>query len=170
MIKRLAFVILESGAKNNQLLRMTLVLNYKLRSYFSMFSVLGVGLIHEEENPKAQVCNNIVSMVYIVICAVLLLQWVGLKHGTMSKSVCEGCDWLIWTLFLGCYVLLITVVDDIKRFLLTNWLLPVVLVLGLGLLIENDHITGYLLDARIDTRYKQPKNSHNHQRSYYRCP
>jgi len=122
--------------------------NYYLINYQRLFSFLGVGLVIPTENKRARRCNDSVSCCYIFLSILLLIQQYFRLAGPGMAQLNAVLDWLVWLTLFFCYALLISVVTDTVQFLIQNWLLPIILIVGVGLLVRHDEIAAHFLAYR----------------------
>ena len=115
---------------------------------FNFFSFLGVGLVGLEENATARYYEKRILIVLVGITLLLLSQWEMGVHETLDLRQAQWLDWLTWCLFVLCYVTLLFNVTNRMQFIRNNWLLLVVIILGVFILATKNTHEGLLLNAR----------------------
>jgi len=122
--------------------------NTKLRIYHRLFAFFGISLVSPLENAVALKCNKFVSILYVGM-SILLLAQKSLDISIVSLPYLQVvCNWIVWCTLFFCYALLLYVVTDIRRFLRQNWLLPCILIVGVGLLVRSHFLYHHLIIYR----------------------
>ena len=121
---------------------------YYLSQYQRIFSFIGVGLVDNDENRNARRCNSVVSLCYIALSILLLVQQYFRLAGSQMSQMNSVLDWFVWLSLFMCYALMIFFVNDTGKFLRQNWLMPFILIIGAGLLARHDEVAANLLSYR----------------------
>ncbi len=122
--------------------------NTKLRIYHRLFAFFGISLVTPLENTVAIKCNKFVSILFICM-SILLLAQKSLDISIVSLPYLQVvCNWIVWCVLFGSYALLLYVVNDVGRFLRQNWLLPCILIVGVGLLVRSHFLYHHLIIYR----------------------
>jgi voltage-gated potassium channel len=111
-------------------------------------SFLGMGMVTKEDSLFFELLNSLISSTYIILAIVLMWQWQAVVHGQLTLQSCIVCDWLIWGCLLIAYALLMFFVKNKKRFVVHNWFLLAVLLVGLFFLFNGSWAYGGLRNFR----------------------
>ena len=113
-----------------------------------VFPILGIGLVSAMERQRAKQLNNVVSCLYIVLSIILLLEQSANLSSMKLHYFQLVSDWLVWVTLFFCYALMLYVVEDTRRFIVQNWLLPIILFVGVGLLARDNIVYYFFSEYR----------------------
>lgn len=106
----------------------------KLSRWFGttkFYVLIGQGGVLERDPKRARKWGQIFSYGNILISILLLLEWQLQTKNTITLSARYALNGIIWSYFVVEFFLLQGLVRDRLRFMRENWLLPVVIVLGI---------------------------------------
>ena len=106
-------------------------------NYIRFCCFVGLGGVCDDENNHARRVGLTFSYLIIAVSIGLLLQWQVEMVGGASAWFNMPFNWGMWLFFLIEYSWLLSVVDDKRRYVRCNWLLPLVLVAGIPLLFNH---------------------------------
>lgn len=111
-------------------------------------SLIGLGGVSVDESYRAQQVGEFFSHVIIVIAVCLLLQWQLGVDKELSPWMVLVFNTIIFLFFVIQYVLLLYLVQDKHRFMRRNWLLPIIIVVGMVVIGDYANVVGLLRKIR----------------------
>ncbi|MCH9769444.1 MAG: potassium channel family protein [Gammaproteobacteria bacterium] len=102
----------------------------------SFFILIGLAGVHSSESVKAQRWGRFFGYVVLVIAILLLIEWqLPVLSYTTQRNLLL-LNWCIWLFLVVELICLMSLVKYRWRFLLQNWLLPIIIVLAWPLLLD----------------------------------
>jgi voltage-gated potassium channel len=117
-------------------------------SNVSPYAVVGLTGVSASENRKARKKSKFFGYSLWAAAICLLLQWHFEDFGQISSTMSYVISCMTWVYFLACFIILYHSVDNKNRYLAQNWLLPVVVVMGIPVLLEINPLAMYLAELR----------------------
>lgn len=97
-------------------------------------SWLGFGGVSDQENSQAKRWSKRLETPMILVALWIIVHWYLRSKGMVTAEVTEFTDWFIWLAFIIETVILTTLVDDKRRYLLGNWMNVLIILAGLPVL------------------------------------
>jgi voltage-gated potassium channel len=121
--------------------------NLKIKlSEEEIYSIIGLGGISQYETYRARCWGRLFMFLMIVAAAILLLQWQWALLGKLTFEYQLLINWLVWLIFIFVFTTELVVVKAKRRYLAQNWLLPVIIILGMFFLLGKTHYI-HILDS-----------------------
>ncbi len=123
----------------------------KLRQWMQkahILAIIGMSGVHPSEPKRARTWGKIFNYIVVFVAIVLLLQWqLEILH-TMDKFHRRLINLAVWLFFVLELIVLLFFVKDRWRFLRQNWLLPIIIVLGIAVLAQHVYAMTLLRTVR----------------------
>lgn len=103
----------------------------------NLLSLVGLAGVDPDENRLARLWGRGFNYAVVVVAILLLLQWQAELLDQLTASYRMVINCAVWLYFLLELLLLLLVVNRKARFLQQNWLLPIIILLGLPLLLQH---------------------------------
>lgn len=105
-----------------------------------IYALIGLGGVNKNEIRTARLWGKFFSYFVVIISILLLLQWQWELLNELSEKEMLLYNLSIWCYFFIQFSILIFVVKDRNRFLLQNWLLPVIILAGLFFIFDYEPV------------------------------
>lgn len=100
----------------------------------ALMRVMGLGGVHASENETAQRWGRRLEAPMVIAAIWILISWYLESKGITNRVITFLTDWMIWIVFLTELVVMLSLVDDRKRYLRHNWMSPLIVLAGLPVL------------------------------------
>ena len=97
----------------------------------ALMRILGLGGVHSDENDRARLWGRRLEAPMVIAAIWILIGWYLESKGLTNALITFITDWMIWLVFLTELLVMLTLVDDRKRYLKHNWMS--LLIVGAGL-------------------------------------
>lgn len=95
------------------------------------YCVIGLGGVHPEESPKARFLGKLFTYLLLLLAIALLFEWQLQQVGYQDLHTWWIFNWVIWGCFFGVFITLLLMVRRNQRFVRENWLLLLVILMGI---------------------------------------
>ncbi len=106
-----------------------------------VYAIIGMAGISKHETHRARRWGGLFMFLMIVAAAILLLQWQWILLGKLDAHLRLTINWVVWLIFFLTFLMELLLVKMRLRYLMQNWLLPVIIVLGIPFLFG---LTAYI--------------------------
>ncbi len=120
-----------------------------LKSSSSLGRWLGLAGVAGDENPRARRWAQWLEWPMLFLALWMLITWYLSLSGEVEPHFHRTIDVLIWFFFLGETLLLTAIVDQRWRYIRTNWMNLVILLLGLPILWGDSSMASILRILRV---------------------
>ncbi|MGD2138000.1 MAG: potassium channel family protein [Gammaproteobacteria bacterium] len=96
--------------------------------------LIGLRGVVRDENRTARYWSHKFDLPMILLAIWIIIEWYASAEGHLPPPLSAVTAWLVWCFFLFETLLLTSLVDNKSRYLLTNWLNLVIIVIGLPVL------------------------------------
>lgn len=120
-----------------------------LKSSSSLGRWLGLAGVAGDENPRAKLWAQRLEWPMLFLALWMLIAWYLSLSGELNPQLHRVTDLLIWLFFLGETLLLIALVDRRWRYIRSNWMNLVILLLGLPILWGDSSMASILRMLRV---------------------
>ncbi len=111
-------------------------------------SVIGLAGVDDDETPAAILWGKRLEWPIIIIALWIVVQWYLEARGFISDKTLSILDWFVWMFFVFETVLLTSLVRNKWRYLITNWVNPLIILAGLPILFGGAY-AGALRSLRL---------------------
>lgn len=111
--------------------------------------LLGIAGVEPHEQPAARQWARRLEWPMAAVVLWILLQWYLEETQAISPSLARVADWLVWLAFLVETTLLASLVRNPRRYLLRNWMNPVIVLIGFPLFWQFAPLAGLLRAIRL---------------------
>lgn len=101
-----------------------------------LYCLVGLGGVHPDESLAARRIGRFFSFGLVLIAIALLFEWESLTHVEDKTKELVVFNWMIWIFFVTQFVTLCVMTRRRGRFLKENWLVPIVIILGIPFIIS----------------------------------
>jgi len=101
-----------------------------------LYVFVGLAGVHEKESKKVRSIGHVFLYLIVLAALALLVEWQLELTNKLNATEIFIFNWAIWLVFVTEFSVLLYLVKDKKRFLSQNWLLPVIIVLGLPFILN----------------------------------
>lgn len=106
----------------------------RYRRHNALMIGIGLGGVDEEENPRAVLWAKRLEWPMLILAIWIILDWYLKAKGIGDPLFTHFTDWFIWLCFTAEMGIMLALVNDRKRYLLHNWLNPVIILTGVPVL------------------------------------
>lgn len=106
----------------------------RYRHHNALMIGIGLGGVHEEENPRALLWAKRLEWPMLILAIWIILDWYLKSQGIGDPLFTRFTDWFIWLCFTTEMAVMLALVDNRQRYLLHNWLNPVIILTGIPVL------------------------------------
>ena len=100
----------------------------------ALMRILGLGGVHSDENDRARLWGRRLEAPMVIAAIWILIGWYLESKGLTNPLITFMTDWMIWLVFLTELIVMLTLVDDRKRYLKHNWMSLFIVGAGLPVL------------------------------------
>ncbi len=100
----------------------------------AFLSKLGFGGVSEQENIRAKRWSRRLEGPMLLVALWIIVDWYLREKGLAAPSITFFTDWFIWLCFIAETSILLTLVDNKKQYLLSNWMNIVIIIAGLPII------------------------------------
>jgi len=118
---------------------------WKQKKYYRL---IGLGGVSEFESSRVRNWGRFFTYASVLVSIGLLLEWQALLLGGIDEHVRIFVNTVVWTFFTVQFFLLLMMVKDKQRYMNENWLLPVIIVVGLAFIFNIQPVQTWLRDLR----------------------
>ncbi len=111
--------------------------------------IVGLSGIAKNENFLAQTWGRRFEFWMILIAIWLPLQWTMEKHHQISRGDIYIANWLVWLFFVVETFCLLKLVNNKKRYIQTNWMNPIIIVLGFPTIWNHTALVGIVRGLQL---------------------
>ena len=111
--------------------------------------LLGIAGVDPSENAIAVTWARRLEWPVLLVALWIPIQWYLEETGSVSLATARWFDWAMWLVFLFETTLLVSLVRDKKRYLLTNWVNLVIILAGVPLEWTYTPLVGVLRNLRL---------------------
>ena len=101
-----------------------------------LYVFVGLAGVHENESKKVRSIGHVFLYLIVLAALALLVEWQLELTGKLDATMILVFNWVIWSVFVAEFSVLFYLVKDKKRFARENWLLPVIIFLGLPFILN----------------------------------
>lgn len=103
-----------------------------------ILNLIGLTGVHPEESKKARMWGRVFNYAVVVVAIILLLQWqLEILH-TISVMHVRIFNLAVWLFFVLEFSVLVSFVKDRWRYISQNWLLVIIIAVGILILLLSD--------------------------------
>ena len=102
----------------------------------SFFILIGMAGVHPDESPMARAWGKFFGYALILIAVIMLIEWQTPTINQRTYPQIVIVNWSIWLFFIAQLTVLLSVVKNRPRFMLQNWLLPIIVVIGWPIFLD----------------------------------
>ena len=114
----------------------------------SPYAIVGLAGVAKEESTRARFWSKIFSYSLWLAAVLLLYQWHFQQLGMFSLSQLRWMNWAIWGYFVLSFALIISMVRAKWHYIAENWMLTVVILLGIPTLFVSNPIAHNIAGLR----------------------
>ena len=114
-----------------------------------IISLLGLAGVANDETPSAKRCGKFFEAPMLLLALWIIIEWYLTEKGAYPKQWELITNRVIWGFFVAETVLLTFLVRDKRRYLLSNWINLVIIMVGLPILWTDHPYAGALRSLRI---------------------
>lgn len=112
--------------------------------------LLGLRGVDSCENAKARLWGKRFEIPMVIAALWILVDWYLRHKGVTDLFISFFSDWFIWSIFLAELLVMLSIVDNRKRYLKQNWMSVLIVLAGLPILWGSDTFyTGILRTMRL---------------------
>lgn len=120
----------------------------KQMRHISPYAVLGLGGVDKKESLLAQTIGKYFTYSLWVLSILLLYEWHVEIYGSITALQLRVINFMVWAYFLLALIFVLYNIKDKRHFLVSNWLWPLVLLLGIPTLLTPNALTHSLAKLR----------------------
>ena len=103
--------------------------------HYQLLRSLGLGGVSPEENRVARHWGGRLEWPMVLVALLILLDWYFIAKGIRQPLLNFITDWFIWICFIAEATILLSKVDDKRRYLRENWMNSVIILAGLPVVL-----------------------------------
>jgi voltage-gated potassium channel len=115
----------------------------------SLRKIVGLSGVAKNENYLAQTWGRRFGFWMILIAIWLPLQWTMEKHHQISTGDIYIANWLVWLFFVVETFSLLQLVNNKKHYILTNWMNPIIIILGFPTIWNHTVLVGIVRGLQL---------------------
>lgn len=118
-------------------------------SKMKLQSLIGLAGVAGNEREKARLLARKFEIPMLLVALWILVEWYAVNHHVLPETVTEISNWVIWLFFILETAVLTYLVDDKWRYLRSNWINIVIIVLGVHVIWGTSFYAGILRSLRL---------------------
>lgn len=120
------------------------------KKHIALMRLLGLRGVDSCENAKARLWGKRFEIPMVIAALWILVDWYLRHKGVTDLFISFFSDWFIWSIFLAELLVMLSIVDNRKRYLKQNWMSVLIVLAGLPILWGSDTFyTGILRTMRL---------------------
>ncbi len=113
-----------------------------------LYVLIGLAGVSQHESKRARVWGRFFTYAMLLVAITLLFEWQLELLGELDTSNLLIVNRLVWLFFIIEFTALLFLVKDRPRFIRQNWLLPIIILLGLPLIVHSSVLGLVLRELR----------------------
>jgi len=120
----------------------------KLLTRHNLYIFIGLGGVNKKESRSVRSIGYIFLYVIVFAAMGLLVEWQLQAEGKIDEDALLIFNWVIWLVFVSEFIVLLSLVKGRWRFVRENWLLPIIILLGIPFLLNYSAVMVVLRSLR----------------------
>lgn len=113
-----------------------------------LYMLIGLGGVSSAEPKLARTLGKVFTYAIFLVSMALLFEWQLQIEGHLSFRNRTIINWFVWVFFIIEFAVLTAMVNNKVRYVRENWLIPVIILLGILVVFDVEPMTRWLGGAR----------------------
>lgn len=112
-------------------------------------NIIGLAGVASDERESARRWAHHFEAPMLLLALWILIEWYAQANGSLPASITVWTNWVIWLFFIFETAILTVLVEDKRRFLRSNWINLVIIIMGASILWGETNYAGILRSLRL---------------------
>lgn len=116
---------------------------------FNIQSIIGLAGVADDENDKAKQVSHMLEIPMLLVAIWIVVEWYAESQGVFPHSYVYITDLLVWLFFVSETITLTCLTNDKLRYLRSNWINLVIIIMGVPVIWGVSSYAGILRSLRL---------------------